>query len=321
MSRVVIVAGKGGVGKTVVSAVLARAASLTGLTTLIVEVEGRGGVARTFGLESLGYEESTMSPADSPSGAAEILARTLTPDDALLEYFADHGMKRVSKRLVSTGVIDVVATSTPGIKDILILGKVKQLAARDDLDLVVLDAPASGHAITFLQSARAILDTVNVGPIRSQAEDVSELLEDHERCQVMLVALPEETPVNELVETAFSLEDRVGVSLTPLVLNGLLSRLPGLDTPLSKATKQAGAARIAGHERASLEAAASFRRDRQAMQQAQVARLAETLPLPQFHLPFLFDQDLGPTAIDELAHRLLESITALDAEAVTGAPQ
>lgn len=319
MSQVVIVAGKGGVGKTVVSAVLARAASLMGMRTLIVEIEGRGGVAKTFGLETLAYNESTISPADSPSGAGEILARSLTPDDSLLEYFADHGMKRVSKRLVSTGVIDVVATSTPGIKDILILGKVKQLAARDDIDLVVLDAPASGHAITFLQSARAILDTVHSGPIRTQAEDVTALLEDHSRCQVMLVAIPEETPVNELVETAFSLEDRVGVSLTPLVVNGMLPELDGLDTALSDAAKAAGVKRLAKAERAALTDAAQFRRDRTDMQREQVVRLNEALPLPQFHLPFLFDADLGPLSIDELAAQLLDAIEALDPAAVLGA--
>ena len=80
-------------------------------------------------------------------------ARTLTPDEALLDYLRDHGLSRISKRLVSSGALDVVATAAPGIKDILILGKVKQLERAGDADLLVLDAPAAGHAITFLQSA------------------------------------------------------------------------------------------------------------------------------------------------------------------------
>src|SRR3546814_4074076 len=79
-----------------------------------------------------------------------------------------------------------------------------------------LAAPAAGHAITFLQSARALLDTVRVGPINAQAREVLEMLTDHERCRLVLVTLPEETPVNELVDTAFSLEDRVGVGLAPV---------------------------------------------------------------------------------------------------------
>ena len=131
-------------------------------------------------------------------------------------------MSRISKRLASTGALDVVATAAPGIKDILILGKVKQLERAKAADLIVLDAPAAGHAITFLLAARALLDAVRVGPINTQAREVLDLLTDAERCQVMLVTLPEETPVNELIDTAYHLEDRVGVSLGPVVVNGLV---------------------------------------------------------------------------------------------------
>src|SRR5205807_6225031 len=96
-------------------------------------------------------------------------------------------------------------------------------------DLILLDAPAAGHAITFLLAARALLDAVRVGPINTQAREVLELLTDAERCEVILVTLPEETPVNELIDTAFHLEDRVGVNLGPVVVNGLYQDLPGLD--------------------------------------------------------------------------------------------
>ena len=204
-SRVVIVAGKGGVGKTVVAATMARAAALTGLSALIVEVEGKSGLPAMFGQSDLTYDETLLSPGGGADGAGDITARTLTPDDALLEYLADHGLNRISKRLVGSGALDVVATAVPGIKDILILGKIKQLERAGVADLIVLDAPAAGHAITFLRAASALLDTVKVGPIQTQARDVLGLLTDHQRCQVMLVTLPEETPVNELVETAYSL--------------------------------------------------------------------------------------------------------------------
>ena len=84
----------------------------------------------------------------------------------------------------------------PGIKDILVLGKVKSLERSNNADLIILDAPAAGHAVTFLMSAHGLLDAVRVGPIRSQAQDVIELLTDASRCQILLVTLPEETPVN-----------------------------------------------------------------------------------------------------------------------------
>ena len=309
-SRVVIVAGKGGVGKTTVSAALARAAATTGLSALIVEVEGKSGLSTLFGQPPFDYEEVVLSPGGGPDGAADVTARTLTPDDALIEYLQDHGLSRISKRLVSTGAVDMVATAAPGIKDILVLGKVKQLEQRRAADLIVLDAPAAGHAISFLRSARGLLDAVRVGPINAQARDVLDLLTDPARCQVVLVTLPEETPVNELVETAYSLEDEVGISLGPVVVNGLYPDRGGLDVDPVAAADAAGAALRPG-EAESLAAAADFRRHRMVLQTEQVARLADTLPLPQLALPYLFDADLGPAQVELLAGELLDAIGKL----------
>jgi anion-transporting ArsA/GET3 family ATPase len=319
-ARLLIVAGKGGVGKTTVSAALARMAALAGLTTLIVEVEGKSGLGTAFGqADTLTYRESVMSAGGGPDGAADVRARTLTPDDALLEYLEDHGMRRVSKRLAASGALDVVATAAPGIKDILVLGKVKQLergaAARvhGSPDFLVLDAPAAGHAVTFLMSARGLLDAVTVGPIRAQAADVIDLLSDPTRCQVMLVTLPEETPVNEVVETAFKLEDRVGVQLAPVVVNGLYPPLDHLDDDPMEAALAAGV-RLTSAEADALRDAARFRRRRQRLHTEQLGRLADALPLPQIHLPFLFTTDLGPAEVDVLAAAMASEIGKLDSE-------
>jgi Mrp family chromosome partitioning ATPase len=312
-SRLVIVAGKGGVGKTTVSAALARAAALAGRSTLIVEVEGKSDVAAMFGQGELGYDEVVLAPGGGPDGAADVRARTLTADTALLEYLRDHGMSRVSKRLVSSGALDVVATAAPGIKDILLLGKVKQLVRDEVADLVVLDAPAAGHAITFLQSARSLVDTVSVGPINAQARDVLAMLEDHRKCQVMLVTVPEETPVNEAVETAFSLEDRVGIGLGPIVVNGVYPHVDGLTTDageIEEAAAAAGASLRPGEAQALADAAA-FRLDRTALQAEQVGRLEAGLPLPQLRLPFLFTTEITSAELDELAHVMLSEIEAL----------
>jgi anion-transporting ArsA/GET3 family ATPase len=303
-SRLVIVAGKGGVGKTTVTAALARAAAMTGLSTLIVEVEGKSGLASVFGDEPLSYAEVELSE--------RIRGRTLTPDDALLEYLRDHGLSRISRRLVSSGALDVVSTAAPGIKDILILGKVKQLERTDTADLIVLDAPAAGHAITFLLAARALLDAVRVGPINTQAKEVLELLTDPARCQVLLVTLPEETPVNELVDTAYHLEDRVGVSLGPVVVNGLYTPIEGLSAAPAEAASRAGTSLRRG-EAESLAEAADFRRHRMDLQREQIDRLAAELPLPQLHLPYLFNADLGPDDLELLAEALLDGVRSLEA--------
>jgi anion-transporting ArsA/GET3 family ATPase len=301
-SRLVIVAGKGGVGKTTVTAALSRAAADAGLSTLIIEVEGKSGLASVFGREPLSYDEVELGPG--------VRGRTLTPDDALLEYLRDHGMTRISRRLASSGALDVVATAAPGIKDILILGKVKQLERAGAADLIVLDAPAAGHAITFLLSARALLDAVRVGPIQTQASEVLEMLTDGERCQVVLVTLPEETPVNELIDTAYHLEDRVGVKLGPVVVNAMYEELPGLDTDPVAAAAAAGTTLREG-EAESLRAAADFRRHRMELQREQIDRLASELPLPQLRLPYLFNADLGPAELDRLAAELLDGVRAL----------
>ena len=306
-------AGKGGVGKTTVSATLARAAALAGLSTLIVEVEGKSGLPGMFGQGELGYDEVVLSPGGGPDGAGDVRARTLTADAALLEYLRDHGLSRISKRLVSSGALDVVATAAPGIKDILLLGKVKQLEREGVADLIVLDAPAAGHAITFLQSARSLIDTVSVGPINAQARDVLELLEDHERCQVVLVTIPEETPVNEAVETAFSLEDRVGIGLGPIVVNGVYPALEGLTTSpaeVAVAARDADVALRSGEAEVLAEAAA-FRLDRTALQAEQVGRLESQLPLPQLRLPFVFTTDIGPADLDVLARAMLAEVEAM----------
>jgi anion-transporting ArsA/GET3 family ATPase len=307
-SRVVIVAGKGGVGKTTVTAALARMASRAGLSTLIVEIEGKSGLSSAFGAPALDYHEIDLVPAGPGEGG--VRGRTLTPDEALLEYLRDRGLKRISKRLVNTGALDVVATAAPGIRDILVLGKIKQLERSNAAELVIVDAPAAGHAVTFLTSARGLLDAVRVGPIRTQAQDVLDLLTDPRRCQVVLVTLPEETPVNEVVETAFALEDRVGVNLGPVVVNGLYPVLDGLDVDPAAAADDAGETLPPGAADA-LRAAAEFRRCRQDLQQGQVERLRAELPLPQLHLPFVFTGDLGPAELELLADTLMKGVESL----------
>ncbi|MDZ7676734.1 MAG: ArsA-related P-loop ATPase [Acidimicrobiales bacterium] len=318
-SRLLIVAGKGGVGKTVVSAALARAAALAGRSALIVEVEGKSGLPRMFGHPELGYDELTLHKGGGAEGAAEITARTITPDAALIEYLEDHGLSRISKRLVSSGALDVIATAVPGIRDILVLGKVKQLQRAGAADVLILDAPAAGHAISFLRSARGLIDAVKVGPIHTQARDVLDLLEDHERCQVLLVTLAEETPVNELTETAFSLEDDIGVGLGPVVVNGLYEEYEGLEMDATTAAEDAGVTLRDGEAEA-LDAASEFRRHRIGLQGEQVARLSEKLPLPQLRMPFLFESEIGPDEVETLAHAMLDGLTSLDAELALGAP-
>jgi anion-transporting ArsA/GET3 family ATPase len=241
-----------------------------------------------------------------------VRGRTLTPDEALVDYLRTHGLSRISKRLVRSGALEVVSSAVPGMKDILVLGKVKALELERAADVIIIDAPAAGHAITFLMSPRGLGDAVRVGPISKQSNEVIEMLSDPARCQVILVTVPEETPVNELVDTAFQLEDRIGVQLGPVVVNACYPE-PGVAASVDDVQRLADelGVFVSPREATDLVAAAEFRRERYTLQQQQADRLAGRLPLPQVRLPFLFTAELGPPEIDILAATFAAQIEAL----------
>jgi anion-transporting ArsA/GET3 family ATPase len=309
-SHVLVLAGKGGVGKTTMTAALARMAADVGKSVLIVELEGKSGIAGAFGRPGdLGYEEEALSE--------RVQARRLTPDDALVEYLEDHGLKRVSRRLAHSGVLDVVATAIPGIRDILVLGKVKQLERAEVADLILVDAPATGHAITFLTSARGMVDAARGGPLRTQAQDVVELLSDPARCRVILVTLPEELPVSETIESAYTLEDKAGVQLGPVIVNACDPEPAGLDRPASEVVGEAVAAAGLGADSvppahvAALEAARAFRLARHEVSTEQLERLQRELPLPRLLVPSVPGDHIGPAETQVLADALAAAVGAL----------
>jgi anion-transporting ArsA/GET3 family ATPase len=156
---------------------------------------------------------------------------------------------------------------------------------------------------------------VRVGPVLTQAVEVTEMLADPDRAQVMLVTLPEETPVNETAETAEAFIDRIGMTLGPLVVNGVYPDRPlaGLTSPeeIRAAASQAGVP-VAEGEVEHLARAARFVTRRRRLQEEQLARLAERLPdLPQVVLPFLFSSDIGRAELEVLADALTAGLSAL----------
>ena len=302
-SHVLVVAGKGGVGKTTMSAALASMAARAGCSVLIVELEGKSGITRAFGMAAdLDYEETQLAPG--------VRARRLTPDDALIEYLEDHGLGRVSKRLARSGVLDVVATAIPGIRDVLVLGKVKQLERERAADLIVVDGPATGHAVTFLTSAAGLVNAARGGPLRTQAQDVVDLLSDPARCRVILVTLPEELPVSETIESAYTLEDKAGVQLGPVIVNAADPEPVGLEHPTAQVTAAAGAT-VAPGRLAALEEARRFRLARHAVSAEQLARLAQELPLSHLVVPALDAPAIGPPETAALAEALAAAVTGL----------
>ena len=180
-----LVLGKGGVGRTTTAAMLATAAHHSGLRVLVVAIDGREGLRGLC--------------------TTDIDVRAVSAGSALEDYLLDQGFGAFARRLASSGVIEVVGAAAPGIHDLVILGKVKQFAQSGRYDLVILDAPATGHAMSMLSSVDGLLDIVEGGPIRDQARDVERLLRDRDRCGAVVVTLAETTPVNESLELCASL--------------------------------------------------------------------------------------------------------------------
>ncbi len=305
-SKTIIVAGKGGVGKTVLGATLATASARLGLSTLLVEVGGRSSVEPVLGVEAIGYEPVEVSSGADDRGALH--ARSITPDDALVEWLSLHGFRRLVERMARTGLLEVIATATPGIKDLLVLGKIRNLETTGAADLIVVDAPAAGHALGFLRAPATIKDTARAGTIHRQADEALEMLSDPSRCRVMLVTVAEETPVNELVETAFAIEDEIGVRLTPIVVNSVLPELPGLDIDVAEQAQAHGLDPLVISD---LCRAAEFRAGRDAVQSEQLERLDRMLPLDQIRLPQLFGPTIGPGEVEILVDELIEQIEGL----------
>jgi hypothetical protein len=230
-----------------------------------------------------------------------------------MEYLEQHGLRRVSKRLAHSGVLDVVSTAIPGIRDVLVLGKVKQLEREAVADLIVVDAPATGHAITFLTSASGLVNAARGGPLRTQAQDVVDLLSDPARCRVILVTLPEELPVSETIESAYTLEDKAGVQLGPVIVNACDPEPSGLERPAAEVIAAAGLAADAvppAHV-AALEAARAFRLARHAVSDEQLERLRRELPLPHLLVPSVEGDHIGPAETQVLADALAAAVGSL----------
>jgi anion-transporting ArsA/GET3 family ATPase len=245
---------------------------------LAVELDGKPTLGELLGPGPGGARDSTVP----------LLA--LSAPRALEEYLREHGFRRVAKRLATSGVIDVVSTAAPGIDDLVVLGKVKQLERSGDWDVIVVDGPAAGHAVTMLTSPAGLHAAVSAGPVRAQADDVLAMLGDASRCQVALVTLAETTPVNETIATAFTIEDRIGVKLAPVFVNSVdddgdgAGGLPAGDTDLQRTVS---ALDVDARTAAALRDAAAFRVERRRVQQAAIDQLSQSLPLEQLHVPFV----------------------------------
>lgn len=232
-----MVTGKGGTGKTTVAAALAMALATEGRNVLLVEVEGRQGLAQLFDVPPLPYQERKIAVAPAEG---DVYALAVDAEAALLEYLdMYYHLGRAGKALDKVGAVDFVTTIAPGLRDVLLTGKVYEATrrrVRGDFvyDAVVLDAPPTGRITRFLNVNHEVAGLAKVGPIRSQADSIMKLLRSSNTA-VHLVTLLEEMPVQETVDAAEQLAG-IGLPLGSVVVN-MVRRSPLDDEALAKAAK------------------------------------------------------------------------------------
>jgi anion-transporting ArsA/GET3 family ATPase len=227
--RLHIVTGKGGTGKTTVAAALALALASGGDRVLLCEVEGRQGIASLFDVAPLPYEERRVAVGP---GGGEVVALAIDVEAALLEYLdMFYRLGRAGKALDRFGVIDFATTIAPGVRDVLLTGKVYEATRRHDhgepaYDAVVLDAPPTGRIGHFLNVNEEVAGIAKVGPIRKQADSIMRLLRS-DLSQVHFVTSLEEMPVQETLDSMAELT-RLGLPMGSIIVN--MARQPELSS-------------------------------------------------------------------------------------------
>ncbi|MGD0391590.1 MAG: ArsA family ATPase [Acidimicrobiales bacterium] len=306
--KLVFVTGKGGVGKTTVASALALFASQRGKRVLICEVDAKGDVAGFYEAPPTGFNEKEILPG--------LFAMTMDTEASLREYL------KLQLRIPVVGRIgplakafDFVATAAPGVREILTVGKPVYEVRERNYDLVVVDAPASGHIVSLLSAPQSINNLVKVGLIRSQTDWLLEILSDPQTTGLVAVCTPEEMPVSETIELAARVRDETTVQLSAVVVNRVLPELFGrqeekvFDALVTPAPSEQLNRLVGGDAGPLLEAArlaVTMRRTRS----THLDRLRRSIDesVPMLYLPYLFTRSHGLRTTRQVAASLGEEL-------------
>jgi anion-transporting ArsA/GET3 family ATPase len=312
--RLILVTGKGGVGKSSVAAALAIAGARAGKRVGLVEVEGRQTFSRLFSTAAWDFSEREFRP--------NLFGLSIDPEASLAEYLEMfYGAKRISRLVVGSTAVEFATTAAPGIKDVLLIGKVKEMERRrgEDgrfhYDLIVVDCPPTGRIVNFLRAPDATTELVNVGPIRNQAQTLIDMLLDADRTKIVLATLLEEMPVVETIEGLHALR-ALGVGLGPVFANRVLAErfddaarkaiTDELDAPVLRDVLAGVDLEVDEPSAAALLAQGNAHLDRLALQEQMRRLLGERVRVPDVEQPEIYAEDFGADEIGRLADALTE---------------
>ncbi|WP_278314374.1 ArsA-related P-loop ATPase [Lolliginicoccus levis] len=316
-ARLHFISGKGGTGKSTVAAALALALAAGGRRVLLAELEGRQGIAQLFDIPPLPYAETRVAAAD---GGGEVKALAVDIEAAFLEYLdMFYSLGLAGKAMRRVGAIEFATTLAPGLRDVLLTGKIKECVIRRDergqhvYDAIVVDAPPTGRIGTFLDVTKAMSDLAKSGPIRSQSDGVVKLLHSDDT-MIHLVTLLESLPVQETIDAVKELKEKE-LRVGSIIVNRTdTEHLPAELLDAAQANELDRDAIRAGLGKAGItvtdeeldgllvEAAEQAARTRA---QQESARQLEEIDIPQLVLPTMTDGvDLG--GLYELAQILTE---------------
>jgi anion-transporting ArsA/GET3 family ATPase len=306
--RLLVVTGKGGVGRTTVAAGLAVLAARSGRRTLLCESDPAGGMGTVLESGPLAYAPRPVEPG--------LQALAVDTESALQEYLQlQLKLPRVARIGPLARTFDFVANAAPGVREILAIGKLGWEVRDGDHDLVVADAPATGHVVAQLRAPRAIDDLLTMGLVREQAEWLGELLADRATTGVVVVTTPEETPVVEALELVQRIaEPDVDVGLAAVVVNRVLPELFGrAEEEVFEHLAGPGRARLAaalGEDPEPVLEAARLAVGLRRAGATHLAALRAGLPagVPVLYLPELFARDTGLRAVHLLAQHLADEL-------------
>jgi anion-transporting ArsA/GET3 family ATPase len=296
--RLIFVTGKGGVGKSTVSIALGLLAARRGLRTIVAELASQARVAQTFEQSGEVFEEVRLGE--------RLFTISIDPQNAMDEYLKVK-TGAVGQRLGSSRLFQAFAMATPGMRELLSIGKVWELAqlerrtkGADSYDLVIVDSPAAGHGVGILRTPRTFAEIARVGPIAHQGRTIARTIADRSFTSVVAVATAEEMPVNETLWLRDVLaEERL--PLDAVIVNALY---PSRFRPGERAKLQAVRDRTRSPLVSAALGAALSEHERARRQREQLKRLKQGLGQSPIELPYLFAEQLGPAEHERLADAL-----------------